>query len=70
MDAMDDANGEKSSSLSSVSCSICLDLVVADNGERSIAKLQCGHEFHLGIFFLFHFLVCGLIIYIVGLLNL
>ncbi|XP_068645432.1 E3 ubiquitin-protein ligase IPI1-like [Aristolochia californica] len=31
---------------SSVSCSICLEFVV-DRGERSIAKLQCGHEFHL-----------------------
>ncbi|KAM0992002.1 hypothetical protein ACFX2I_010279 [Malus domestica] len=30
----------------SVSCSICLE-VVADNGDRSRAKLQCGHEFHL-----------------------
>ncbi|XP_068665448.1 E3 ubiquitin-protein ligase IPI1-like isoform X2 [Aristolochia californica] len=31
---------------SSVSCSICLEFVVY-RGERSIAKLQCGHEFHL-----------------------
>uniref|UniRef100_A0A2P2KAB0 Transcription factor family protein n=1 Tax=Rhizophora mucronata TaxID=61149 RepID=A0A2P2KAB0_RHIMU len=31
---------------SSVSCSICLD-TVADNGDRSWAKLQCGHQFHL-----------------------
>lgn len=31
----------------SVSCSICLD-VVTDNGDRAWAKLQCGHEFHLG----------------------
>ncbi|PKI74025.1 hypothetical protein CRG98_005503 [Punica granatum] len=29
-----------------VSCSICLE-VVADNGDRSWAKLQCGHQFHL-----------------------
>lgn len=29
-----------------VSCSICLD-VVKDDGERSWAKLQCGHQFHL-----------------------
>uniref|UniRef100_A0A0E0ENE8 RING-type domain-containing protein n=1 Tax=Oryza meridionalis TaxID=40149 RepID=A0A0E0ENE8_9ORYZ len=28
------------------SCSICLDPVVA--GGRSVARLQCGHEFHLG----------------------
>ena len=32
---------------SAVACSICLDLVL-DNGGRSRAKLQCGHEFHLG----------------------
>ncbi|KAM1761230.1 hypothetical protein FF1_003901 [Malus domestica] len=30
----------------SVFCSICLE-IVADNGDRSWAKLQCGHEFHL-----------------------
>ncbi|PKU78693.1 E3 ubiquitin-protein ligase RFI2 [Dendrobium catenatum] len=30
----------------SPSCSICLEFVL-DRGERSIAKLQCGHEFHL-----------------------
>lgn len=34
---------------SEVSCSICLDLV-SDSGVRSRARLQCGHEFHLGIF--------------------
>lgn len=44
---MDDLNGdENTTSSSSVPCSICLDLVT-DNGDRSIAKLQCGHEFHL-----------------------
>lgn len=31
-----------------VLCSICLELVV-DDGTRSKAKLQCGHQFHLGI---------------------
>ncbi|XP_058213324.1 E3 ubiquitin-protein ligase RFI2 [Rhododendron vialii] len=31
---------------SAVSCSICLE-AVTDNGARSWAKLQCGHEFHL-----------------------
>ncbi|KAL2945401.1 E3 ubiquitin-protein ligase RFI2 [Bienertia sinuspersici] len=31
---------------SSVPCSICLDLVT-NGGERSRAKLKCGHEFHL-----------------------
>lgn len=30
-----------------VSCSICLDAVVVVGGERSTARLQCGHEFHL-----------------------
>uniref|UniRef100_A0A0D9V0Q0 RING-type domain-containing protein n=1 Tax=Leersia perrieri TaxID=77586 RepID=A0A0D9V0Q0_9ORYZ len=30
-----------------VPCSICLDAVVAGGGERSTARLQCGHEFHL-----------------------
>ncbi|KAL8208885.1 hypothetical protein R6Q57_008297 [Mikania cordata] len=30
----------------SVSCSICLE-VVTDTGDRSWAKLQCGHQFHL-----------------------
>ena len=29
-------------------CSICLDSVLALGGGRSVAKLQCGHEFHLG----------------------
>ncbi|KAL6646263.1 hypothetical protein ACP70R_017871 [Stipagrostis hirtigluma subsp. patula] len=28
-------------------CSICLDPVVCRGGGRSVAKLQCGHEFHL-----------------------
>ncbi|MQL90659.1 hypothetical protein Taro_023258, partial [Colocasia esculenta] len=32
---------------SSVPCSICLELVSTDPRERSVAKLQCGHEFHL-----------------------
>ncbi|RAL52640.1 hypothetical protein DM860_007408 [Cuscuta australis] len=29
-----------------VSCSICIE-AVTDNGDRSWAKLQCGHQFHL-----------------------
>ncbi|KAG7022322.1 E3 ubiquitin-protein ligase RFI2 [Cucurbita argyrosperma subsp. argyrosperma] len=33
-------------SFGSVPCSICLD-VVDDSGDRSWAKLQCGHQFHL-----------------------
>lgn len=40
-------NGGKKGFSCSVSCSICLE-VVADNGDRSWAKLQCGHQFHLG----------------------
>ncbi|KAK4778576.1 hypothetical protein SAY86_006104 [Trapa natans] len=39
--AADEDGGGKS-----VPCSICLE-VVADNGDRSWAKLQCGHQFHL-----------------------
>ncbi|KAH9608977.1 hypothetical protein KSS87_020930 [Heliosperma pusillum] len=38
-----DLNGEVESG---VACSICLDLVLY-GGQRSLAKLQCGHEFHL-----------------------
>ncbi|KAJ4824305.1 hypothetical protein Tsubulata_029366 [Turnera subulata] len=44
MDGTD--GGEEELSSSGVSCSICLDTVL-DNGGRSRAKLQCGHEFHL-----------------------
>ncbi|CAL0308558.1 unnamed protein product [Lupinus luteus] len=43
----DDVNGDNKSSFASVSCSICLDVVVVDNGDRSWATLQCGHQFHL-----------------------
>ncbi|KAJ8447821.1 hypothetical protein Cgig2_015184 [Carnegiea gigantea] len=46
-DVSEDAGGGgKSLSTSDVSCSICLEPVI-DNGDRSWAKLQCGHEFHL-----------------------
>nr|XP_043621937.1 E3 ubiquitin-protein ligase RFI2 [Erigeron canadensis] len=38
----DDGGGCKAT----ISCSICLD-IVTDNGDRSWAKLQCGHQFHL-----------------------
>lgn len=41
--AVDDDGGGNS-----VPCSICLD-VITDNGDRSWAKLQCGHQFHLGM---------------------
>lgn len=44
-------NEDSSSSLVEVSCSICLELVV-DDGSRSSAKLQCGHQFHLGTSFI------------------
>ncbi|KAF2315006.1 hypothetical protein GH714_037516 [Hevea brasiliensis] len=40
------ASDEDDPSSSVVSCSICLD-TISDNGGRSRAKLQCGHEFHL-----------------------
>ncbi|XP_057549163.1 E3 ubiquitin-protein ligase RFI2-like isoform X4 [Amaranthus tricolor] len=33
---------------SSIPCSICFDLVTYD-GDRSRAKLKCGHEFHLEV---------------------
>ncbi|XP_057550767.1 E3 ubiquitin-protein ligase IPI1-like isoform X2 [Amaranthus tricolor] len=42
----DDGGGGKSLRKSNVACSICLEFVT-DNGDRSWAKLQCGHEFHL-----------------------
>ncbi|EEF39254.1 E3 ubiquitin-protein ligase RFI2 [Ricinus communis] len=41
-----DGADEDEPSSSGISCSICLDTVL-DNGGRSRAKLQCGHEFHL-----------------------
>ncbi|XP_065852414.1 E3 ubiquitin-protein ligase RFI2 [Euphorbia lathyris] len=41
-----DAAGGGGKSFGSVSCSICLE-VVTDNGDRSWAKLHCGHQFHL-----------------------
>jgi hypothetical protein len=39
---------EEKAAAAAVSCSICLEAVVAASGERSTARLQCGHEFHLG----------------------
>ncbi|KAH0865599.1 hypothetical protein HID58_082810, partial [Brassica napus] len=39
---------EDASFLVEISCSICLELVV-DDGSRSSAKLQCGHQFHCGL---------------------
>ncbi|KAK3123942.1 hypothetical protein QOZ80_8AG0638330 [Eleusine coracana subsp. coracana] len=33
--------------LGAAACSICLDPVLGRGGGRSVAKLQCGHEFHL-----------------------
>lgn len=41
-----------SKNFGSVSCSICLESVT-DNGDRSWAKLHCGHQFHLGKYFVF-----------------
>lgn len=48
MDGDGDGDGAETQS-SGVSCSICLESVF-DIGGRSMAKLQCGHEFHLGNF--------------------
>lgn len=45
----DDGVGDAGMSFAvAVSCSICLE-AVKGGGERSTAKLQCGHEFHLGM---------------------
>lgn len=45
---IDDGDGDTRhrKSSDSVPCSICLE-IVSDNGDRSFAKLQCGHQFHL-----------------------
>lgn len=43
-DVVDDGDG--GGKASPISCSICLE-AVADTGDRSWAKLQCGHQFHL-----------------------
>ncbi|GFY90552.1 RING/U-box superfamily protein [Actinidia rufa] len=45
-DLLDDGDGAGGGKSSYVSCSICLE-AVADNGDRSWAKLQCSHQFHL-----------------------
>ncbi|KAG2694751.1 hypothetical protein I3843_08G157000 [Carya illinoinensis] len=44
--AEDGGGGNGGKGFVSVSCSICLE-IVADVGDRSWAKLQCGHQFHL-----------------------
>jgi hypothetical protein len=44
----EDAGGVNEEKAAAVSCSICLEAVVTAGGERSTARLQCGHEFHLG----------------------
>lgn len=46
----DDGRGDAGMSfaVAAISCSICLE-AVKDKGDRSTAKLQCGHEFHLGM---------------------
>ncbi|KAL2469144.1 RING/U-box superfamily protein [Forsythia ovata] len=46
VDLLDDGGGRGKGTPVAVSCSICLE-AVTDNGERSWAKLQCGHQFHL-----------------------
>ncbi|KAK6121139.1 hypothetical protein DH2020_045127 [Rehmannia glutinosa] len=46
-DLLDDGGGGGVAEAAvAVACSICLE-VVTDNGDRSWAKLQCGHQFHL-----------------------
>ncbi|XP_042049683.1 E3 ubiquitin-protein ligase RFI2-like isoform X1 [Salvia splendens] len=45
-DLLDDGDSGDKVSDAVVPCSICLD-VVTDAGNRSWAKLQCGHQFHL-----------------------
>ncbi|KAH6762525.1 hypothetical protein C2S52_019958 [Perilla frutescens var. hirtella] len=46
-DLLDDGDGRGCKAAApAVACSICLE-AVADNGDRSWAKLQCGHQFHL-----------------------
>nr|AGZ15397.1 zinc finger RING-type [Phaseolus vulgaris] len=42
----DNLDGDTNKSYGSVPCSICLE-AVTDSGDRSWAKLQCGHQFHL-----------------------
>lgn len=39
--------GKEGEDVVRVACSICLE-VVKSGGDRAIAWLQCGHEFHLG----------------------
>ncbi|XP_057792257.1 E3 ubiquitin-protein ligase IPI1-like isoform X2 [Salvia miltiorrhiza] len=46
LDDGDGGGGGGKASAAAVPCSICLD-VVTDAGDRSWAKLQCGHQFHL-----------------------
>ncbi|XP_024966871.1 E3 ubiquitin-protein ligase RFI2 [Cynara cardunculus var. scolymus] len=45
-DVVDNLSSPALGCSSSVPCSICFDLVI-DDGERSTAKLHCGHKFHL-----------------------
>ncbi|XP_078445590.1 RING/U-box superfamily protein [Wolffia australiana] len=42
----DSGSGDEAMLISQVSCSICLE-TVKNGGDRSTAKLQCGHRFHL-----------------------
>jgi hypothetical protein len=53
----DDGGGgdhTRNNSFDSVPCSICLE-IVSDHALRSFAKLQCGHQFHLGNYSMLHF---------------
>lgn len=47
LERIDDSDGG-GKALSAVLCSICLE-IITDNGDRSWAKLQCNHHFHLDV---------------------
>jgi hypothetical protein len=42
-----DEDKEDESKGREIMCSICLEIVTS-GGDRSTARLKCGHEFHLG----------------------
>lgn len=44
----DDPAADPAAASPAAFCSICLDPVKHGNGDRSTARLQCSHEFHLG----------------------
>jgi hypothetical protein len=48
VEANEDVEGEEQEDEAVLLCMIFLDAVATGGEERSIATLQCGHEFHLG----------------------